>query len=689
MAHPKTHFGPSGLPRLLAAMRWRYRLALLALLAGIAIPAFLVWRRERDNRRQELIAEAWRRFDRSAAQSDLPAAETSLRQLSELTRNDPTVTARIDSLHRGEADAEDATLARLLVNEHLRNERWREANREAVKIIAAAPGDMLARGILARQALRAGRIGEARDHLAAIPSPRDAPDAASPGALLLVVNLKRELGDDDSDLLSFIASRLAPLVKSRQAHRLPPAARLQLVQCYHLACDALDRYPELAALWAPAARLILEVGNDAGGPLAAAVVRQRHLGVIDRLRKLHRLSEAAATKLSAEFEREVRDAWASAHAADERQPLPYAGLALACRRAGQADEAARWLDRGLAACADAHELYFMAFQLLKDTDPASGVAFLQRGLDRFPGDSAIQQSLAELAAAAGRPDLALATCRSARARTTDLAWACRLEAVLCLELGRPTQALEALAPIKATLPRDANAMESLVRAACAVGVEASAEEILTPAPRDVLESNGHAGAARGYLASGRINDADRVAARIIERFPDHVAARLIHAEALALRAEAGDSAHWDAKLVQQAIEAFDWLRRRDPANCHVAQRIAWLQLEGLGAAELALQSTAPLRQEPATAHLTPEMCETLGSVLLANGQAEAAIPLLTRAIDAAPTRPDSYIGRASAFRRLGKSRDARADLDRAAALPCSPRQDFARRRILRQIQGDS
>jgi tetratricopeptide (TPR) repeat protein len=364
-------------------------------------------------------------------------------------------------------------------------------------------------------------------------------------------------------------------------------------------------------------------------------------------------------------------------------------LALASRRAGEADEATCWLERGLAACADARELYLLANQLFKEIDPAAGVAFIQRALDRFPGDPEIQRSLAELAAAAGRPDLALATCRSARSRMTNLAWACRLEAVLCLELGRPTQALEALAPIKAAVARDANAMESYVRAACAVGVEAIAEEILTSAPRDALESNGHAGAARGYLASGRINDTIRVAARIIERFPDHVAARLIHAEALALRAEAGDSAHWDAKYVQQAIEAFDWLRRRDPANCHLAQRIAWLQLEGLGAAELALQSATPLRQEPAMAHLTPEMSETLGAVLLANGQAEAAITLLTRAIDAAPTRPESYIGRAAALLRLGKSREARADLDRAAALPCSPRQDFARRRILQLLQGDS
>jgi Flp pilus assembly protein TadD len=121
----------------------------------------------------------------------------------------------------------------------------------------------------------------------------------------------------------------------------------------------------------------------------------------------------------------------------------------------------------------------------------------------------------------------------------------------------------------------------------------------------------------------------------------------------------------------------------------VARRIAWLQLKGLGAAELALQSAAPLQDESAAVHLTPEMGETLGAVLLANGRAEAAVAPLTRAIAAAPTRPGPYISRAAALVQLGKIREARADLDRAAALPCSPRQVLERRRVSQQLQGDS
>src|SRR5205823_5726566 len=149
--------------------------------------------------------------------------------------------------------------ARLLMSEHLRHNRWPEAAREAAKVLATTPGQMLARGVLASQELRAGRRDAARGHLAAIPSPFENPEGVLPGALLLVINLKRELGDDDSDLLAFIALRLAPMLKSRKVEQLSATDALQLLQCYHLACAALDRYPVLAEYWVPGARLLARI----------------------------------------------------------------------------------------------------------------------------------------------------------------------------------------------------------------------------------------------------------------------------------------------------------------------------------------------------------------------------------------------------------------------------------------------
>src|SRR5207245_1155782 len=162
----------------------------------------------------------------------------------------------------GEAVPGDAKLARLLMNEHLRRDRWPEAAREAAKVIESSSGDLAARGILARHELNAGRPDEARIHLAAIRSPHDEPDSASPGALLLVIGAKRELGEDDSDLLSFIAGRLAPILQTRQVDFLSTEAKLQVLSCYHEACRALDRHPELAGYWVPGARLLRQINVD-------------------------------------------------------------------------------------------------------------------------------------------------------------------------------------------------------------------------------------------------------------------------------------------------------------------------------------------------------------------------------------------------------------------------------------------
>ena len=670
-------------------MPWRYRLLLLAILAGLGIPAYLVWQRERNTKREQQIAETWRRFDWAVAAGDPIAAEELLAHLANLTHHEPAVERRLEALHRGDSDPEDLPIAWLLVTKHLRHDRWPEAAREAAKVIAMAPGDMLARGVLARQAMQAGRDDEARRHLGAIAPPHDAPDAAAPGALLLAISLKRELGDDDSDFLSFIAVKIAPLLKSRQVDRLPPLARLQLAQCYHLACDALDKYPELAAYWAPVARLISELGDDAVRPSAIALTLERHLALIDQMRKMNRLSPTESAGLMAGFARQVRDTWAAANITDPGDPLPYAGLALACRRAGEPQESTRWLERGLTACADSRGLYLIAGRLLRQSDPLAGAEFLERGLKRFPHDAAIEQAFAELAAAAGRRDRALDACRAARAEHPNRTWACRLEASICLDLGRPTRALEALAPIKADLPSDAGGMELYVRAACAVGAETSAHELLAREPGDAAEAAGYAGAARGYLLAGRGDDAIRLARRIIDRYPEHLAARLVLAEALRLRAEAGDLVHLPVDRVREAIEAFDWLRRRDPANCVIAQRIAWLQLKGLEAADLALKSAAPLREQAVIARLTPEMNETLGATLLAAGQIDAALPPLTAAIESAPDRAGPYISRAAALLRLGRKREARADLDRAENLSRTPRQTAEWQQVLRKLRGDS
>src|SRR5207244_1213277 len=73
---------------------------------------------------------------------------------------------------------------------HLPHNRWEEATREASTVVPSQPAHMLARGLLARNCVEEKRPADARAHLAAIAPPLEDPDAATPGALLLVIGLK-------------------------------------------------------------------------------------------------------------------------------------------------------------------------------------------------------------------------------------------------------------------------------------------------------------------------------------------------------------------------------------------------------------------------------------------------------------------------------------------------------------------
>src|SRR5262249_23222570 len=142
-----------------------------------------------------------------------------------------------------------------------------------------------------------------------------------------------------------------------------------------------------------------------------------------------------------------------------------------------------------------------------------------------------------------------------------------------------------------------------------------------------------------------------------------------------------------ADRVRSAVRAYEWLRQRDPANLAAANNLAWLQLKGLGQADAALRSAAPLRAKEAATDLPPEMLETLGAGDLGVGEDGKAGRLLERAVRVVPTRPGYWTHLAVAQWRLGRRDDARRSLDRAARLRKSPREADEWRRAGELIHG--
>jgi tetratricopeptide (TPR) repeat protein len=386
------------------------------------------------------------------------------------------------------------------------------------------------------------------------------------------------------------------------------------------------------------------------------------------LHRLGRLSAEDAVLLEQDLERRVRGSWERLRERDPKCSIAYIGLALSAYREKKSDAAVQVLEQGLAACGDRPEFYQVLGRLLRPRDPRQALAWLERARERRPDDLDLLRLYAETAAAAVRPDLMLLACRDAHQRRPDLPWACRLEALALLATDRPTAAVEALAPIRASLPGDAAGAELYVRALCLVGAEHLAEAFLESLPADGLTVGG-LGGARGYLAANRPDAAAHWATKILERNPEHVPARRVHAEALRQLAEDGDAPAWNAQRVWAALKAYDWLLRRDPADLQLTQRIAWLQLKGLKAPELAVHTAEPLRAADPAA-LSPAARQTLAAVLIAANQPRDAL----RVLDGLAPSAGAHILRAQANAGLKDWSAVRRELTAAAELPRSPRE---------------
>src|SRR5262249_26077974 len=147
------------------------------------------------------------------------------------------------------------------------------------------------------------------------------------------------------------------------------------------------------------------------------------------------------------------------------------------------------------------------------------------------------QIYAQVAWSASRPDKALEACRQASKQQPGLLWAHQMEAKICLELGRPTEAVAALEPIKSSLASDAAGCALYVETLCACGSYALAEEFLQQVstenrPVDVLLK-----AAQALLAQRRLEDAVRWAKIVLERDTTNATALLIVGDGMRVLAE--------------------------------------------------------------------------------------------------------------------------------------------------------
>ena len=166
--------------------------------------------------------------------------------------------------------------------------------------------------------------------------------------------------------------------------------------------------------------------------------------------------------------------------------------------------------------------------------------------------------------------------------------------------------------------------------------------------RDRHDVHGAMGLHAVLASAGKAEQAERVAARWLREHPsDADVTRYLGDRAMAAQDFAAAQKHYGASL------------RRRPDNAAALNNLAWASYHMKSADAVAFAERA-VRLRPAE----PSFADTLGRLLAAAGQWEAAIRHEARAVELAPQVPDYRVALARMYLRSGDKARARAELDR-------------------------
>ena len=211
--------------------------------------------------------------------------------------------------------------------------------------------------------------------------------------------------------------------------------------------------------------------------------------------------------------------------------------------ANEPDKAQATINEGIKRCGALSDLVAEKTLVLQRIDPQQALVFLDLAVDVSALNPIMCQVYAYAAYSAGRPDKALEACRAAHRQQPGLLWAHRMEAEICLDLGRPTEAAAALLPIKSYLSSDPSGCALYVKTLCACSSFAFADEFLQQVaaeerPVDVLVK-----AATAFFAQSAMRMRS-VGRKSFWRDTTNAAALLIVGDGLRILAEQGDRG-WD------------------------------------------------------------------------------------------------------------------------------------------------
>ena len=649
------------------AGRWFYHAprlvqvgAVVVLLGGIAVGGYFGRGYLKDRTADRDVAAGWAAFEDAARKTDPAAMTAALDRVLAARPGDPTATRRRAALAAGAADPDDAELAAVLVNHHTSANRLADAAREARKVHARYPKDWRSLCVLAHHALQNDRRpDECRKWLDALPAADDPAARLDVGGVLYAVRLLELVGRDPGPLRVLIVRRVLPVLRGKAAESAPPGAKAQFIECYLVPFADPSQAGDLAASWAVIARLhelaVVEA-SEAGdiptlarvgalGPrltAALGVIREyewRSTPPVERADRVKPL-DARFGELAREVTDRTRRAWQAVREKEPTRADAYLGLAHVAVSEGNLAVAAEVLRQGLVACGGRTELLDPFVRLLAaGGSAADALRVAWSEAEAAKADPVKWCVAANAALAAGRRDVALLACRTAREVSPAHPWACQTEARLLLENGQPAAARELLArlgdhaakadPLTARLtararveegpwsPPDRMADELAV---AAIGKHASP---LIPVAflRGVMDAR-NPDATRAAWVAAR-------AQKLLADWPDDVLARRLLADALYRQSELSDPP-WAADPARAALRAYHGLPAVEHADPAVAAAVAMLSLKALKDTGAAVRAVAPLRAPAAEPLLTAEQVEALAAVLTADGRPGEAVARLRR-----------------------------------------------------------
>lgn len=612
---------------------------------------------------------------------DLEGVEQTLERLQKLNRDDPSLAARLEGIRAREAPINDPELLRVIMRTHYRKGDYGLAAREAAKLIETLPLDWEARCMLMDDASRRDDHSAVQRHLSILPRAGDVADSIQPWVAWYSATLFQRMGETArfDEMVDFIFLNVLPLLRSKETVLMEHDGKLLLLDCYRLTLSQLDKRKRLTQYWEPSQRVcrsILEGEKkaDARQLLSLAMTQQMHLEVLREFQRRRLITEADQKAFAAEVENRIRIACERTIELDAKSTHAYIMLAEHFYRAGQVDRAFETANAALRACGDLQELIAEKAQLLQRTDPHEGLRYLDRIFKVESLNLAMCQVYAMVAYSASRPDKALEACRQAQKLQSGVLWAHRLDAEICLQLGRTTEAAAALQPIKSQLERDPGGCELYVRTLCATGSYALAEDFLQQVAAENRPVEVLLKAATAFLSQHRPEDAVRWAKIVLERDTTNAAALLIVGDGMRTLAEI-DPRNWDRDKARESLRAYRAVQRQQPDNWGVINNIVWLELKALELPQQAYESSEPLRGVQNRTSFPAEIMDTLGELYVAVGRFEQARQVLDEALRTAGPRAAVYTHLALAHHGLNQPELADRYSAMAAEMPNkSPRE---------------